>query len=70
MLAYIQIILAILLGALVLIQQSEGSLGSAFGGSSLGENTHTRRGPELWIFRSTIVIAIAFVASTLLNLVY
>jgi len=70
MLAYIQIILAVVLGALVLIQQSEGSLGAAFGGGSLGENMRTRRGPELWIFRTTILVAILFVASTLLNLVY
>lgn len=70
MLAYIQIILAVILGGLILLQQSEGSLGSAFGGGSLGENTRTRRGPELWIFRITIIIAVLFVASTLLNLIY
>ncbi len=70
MLSYIQILLAVVLGALILVQQSEGSLGSAFGGGNLGESTHTRRGPELWIFRSTIVVAVAFVASTLINLIY
>ncbi len=70
MLSYIQIVLAVALGALILVQQSEGSLGAAFGGGSLSENVRTRRGPELWIFRLTIVIAILFVASALLNLVY
>lgn len=70
MLAYIQIILAVIFGGLVLLQQSEGSLGSAFGGSSLGESTRTRRGPELWIFRITILVAIGFVVSTLINLIY
>lgn len=69
MLSYIQIGLAVLLGILVLIQQSEGSLGAAFGGG-MDSGFKTRRGPELWIFRGTIVIACLFVASTLLNLLY
>lgn len=70
MLPYIQITLAILLSVLVLIQQSEGSLGSAFGGGNMDSAFKTRRGPELWIFRGTIIIACLFVASTLLNLLY
>lgn len=70
MLSYIQIILGVLLGALILLQQSEGSLGSAFGGSSLDGGSRTRRGPELWIFRITIAIACLFVASALINLIY
>ncbi|MEK7669482.1 MAG: preprotein translocase subunit SecG [Patescibacteria group bacterium] len=70
MLSYIQIILAVLLGALILVQQSEGSLGAAFGGSGMDSASRTRRGPELWIFRGTIIIACLFVASTLINLVY
>lgn len=70
MLPYVQIILAILLGVLILIQQSEGSLGSAFGGSNMDSAFRTRRGPELWIFRATIIIACLFVASALLNLLY
>lgn len=70
MLSYVQIVLAVLLSALVLVQHSEGSLGSAFGGGSMDATHSTRRGPELWIFRITIVIACLFVASTLLNLLY
>ena len=70
MLAYIQIVLAVILGALILIQQSEGSLGAAFGGSGMDGAVRTRRGPELWIFRGTIIIACLFVASTVLNLLY
>lgn len=70
MLSYIQIVLAVLLSALILVQQSEGSLGSAFGGSSIDAAHRTRRGPELWIFRITIGIACLFVASTLINLLY
>lgn len=70
MLSYIQIILAILMSALILIQNSEGSLGAAFGGSSMDMGFKTRRGPELWIFRITIMVACLFVASTLINLIY
>lgn len=70
MLSYVQIILAALLGFLILIQQSEGSLGAAFGGSGMDSAYRTRRGPELWIFRGTIIVACLFVASTLLNLIY
>ena len=70
MLAYIQIILAVAMGALVLLQHSEGSLGAAFGGGNLGENTHTRRGPELLVFRLTILVAVLFVGTALLNLIY
>jgi len=70
MLAYIQIVLAVLLVALILMQQSEGSLGSAFGGGSMDTKYRTRRGPELFVFRATIIIAILFVASTLVNLIY
>ena len=67
-LPYIQIGLALILTALVLIQQSEGSLGAAFGGDSLGATHRTRRGAELIIFRTTIVVAILFVISALAHL--
>ncbi len=70
MLSYIQIILAVLLSVLILIQQSEGSLGAAFGGGGMESTARTRRGPELWIFRGTVIIASLFVASTILNLLY
>lgn len=70
MLAYIQIILAVVLGALILLQHSEGSLGSAFGGGNMDAGVRTRRGPELWIFRVTIAVACLFVASTIVNLIY
>lgn len=70
MLPYIQIVLAIVLCALILIQHSEGSLGSAFGGGDIDGTTRTRRGPELWIFRGTIVVSFLFVASAVFNLLY
>ena len=70
MLPYIQIVLALLLSALILIQQSEGSLGSAFGGGNMDTAHRTRRGPELWIFRATVGVACLFVAAALVNLIY
>ncbi len=62
-LPYIQIVLAVLLIGLILLQHSDASAGAAFGGDSLGGTGHTRRGPEKFIFILTIVIAILFAVS-------
>jgi len=62
-LPYIQIILAVLLIGLILLQHSDASAGAAFGGDSLGGSSHTRRGPEKFIFILTIIIAILFALS-------
>jgi protein translocase SecG subunit len=70
MLSYIQIFLSVLLGFLVLIQHSEGSLSSAFGGGGMDAPQRTRRGPELYIFRGTMVVAVLFVVTALVNLLY
>ena len=67
-LPYIQIVLAVILTGLVLIQQSDDSLGSAFGAESFGAQYRTRRGAELVIFRATIVIAVLFILSALAHL--
>ncbi len=70
LLPYIQIILAVLLVIGVLLQQSEASVGAAFGGGeSLGAIQHTRRGFEKMLFNATIVLAILFVISALLALI-
>lgn len=68
-LPWIQIILSVLLVALILLQQSEAGLGSAFGGSG-GEGgvKHTRRGGEKLIFQTTIVVAVLFTFSIGLSL--
>ena len=63
----VQVILAILLAAGILLQQRGAGLGSVFG-NDMSETYYTRRGAELVIFRSTIVIAILFVASCLASL--
>jgi protein translocase SecG subunit len=68
-LPYIQLVLAVLLTALILLQNSEGALGSAFGGDNFNTQFRTRRGAELFIFRLTIVVAVVFVLSAIANLV-
>lgn len=61
-------VLAVLLVGLVLIQQSESSLGSAFGADSFGANYKSRRGAELIVFRATIVVGVLFVLSALAHI--
>ncbi|MEI6479137.1 MAG: preprotein translocase subunit SecG [bacterium] len=66
---YVQIVLAVLLTTLILLQQSDATAGGAFGQSdNWGAGFHTRRGSEQTIFVSTIVIAILFVASAIVTL--
>jgi len=67
-LPWIQIALAVIISALVLLQQSEASLGSAFGGGMSDSVSHTRRGSEKIVFVSTIVVGVLFVASAILAL--
>ncbi len=67
-LPYIQVVLSISLIGLILLQQNEGSLGNAFGGSDSGSGFHKKRGIEKTIFTITIIVAIAFVLSTVLAL--
>ncbi len=66
-LPFIQIFLAILMVILVLIQQTESDAGGSFGGGAAA-NWHTRRGAEKFIFYFTILIAILFVVSVLVDL--
>lgn len=65
----VQIVLAVLLAAGVLLQQSEAGLGAAFGGSGDAGFKHTRRGFEKTLFNATIVVAVLFVLSTMLALI-
>ena len=70
LLPYIQIALSLLLIGAILIQQSDASVGSAFGGGdSFSAVQHTRRGFEKVIFNATIVIGILFVISAFLALI-
>lgn len=59
----IQVIVSVLLIIAILSQQSEESLGGAFGGSdNVDTVTKTRRGPEKFLFQATITLAVLFTA--------
>jgi preprotein translocase subunit SecG len=66
-LPYIEIALAILLVAGILLQQRGATLGGAFGGDNFSSTFNKRRGAEKFLFQATIVIAILFVLSTVLT---
>ena len=66
MLPYIQIILSIILAATVLLQQSDAGVGGVLGGGDSGGLYHTRRGFEKFLFITTIVVSILFIASTVI----
>jgi protein translocase SecG subunit len=69
LLPYIQIILSVLLVAAILLQRTGAQVGGAFGGSdNFSSAFHTRRGFEKGLFTATIIIAILFAVSALINL--
>ena len=64
----IQIVLAVLMVIAILLQQRGTGLSSAFGGEC---NVYrTKRGAEKIIFIATIILAIAFLATAFLNILY
>lgn len=65
---WVQVVLSLLLIVIVLLQQNEASLGSAFGGSGQASNFHTKRGLEKALFVSNIVIAILFILAAVSQL--
>ncbi len=67
-LPYIQIVLSVLLVTVVLLQHSDASLGSAFGGDNSSSARHTRRGAEKFFFNTTIIIGLLFVVSAFVAL--
>lgn len=62
-----QIILAVLLVLVILIQQKGTGLGSTFGGDL--SFYRTRRGAEKLLFNTTIALALLFILTSLLSLV-
>ncbi len=60
----VQVILAIFLSVLILLQSRGTGLGSVFGGD--GNVFQTRRGIELTLFKFTIGVAAAFLLVSLL----
>lgn len=67
-LSYVQIVLSLLLIAGVLLQRSEASLGSAFGGDSAMGGRFMRRGLEKILFNATLVVAVLFALSAFASL--
>ncbi len=59
------ILVSVALIGLILLQNSKGGLGSAFGG---GETFRTRRGAEKIVFVATIAVAIVFLFTSIANL--
>lgn len=64
---YIELISALLLIALVLVQRSSGDVGGAFGGDG-AQFSRTRRGLERGIFFATVTVSVLFTVSSTLML--
>ncbi len=65
-LGVIEIILALTLTVLVLLQTKGGGLGSFMGGGDTGGGFRTRRGVEATLHRVTIIVAVLFFLTTML----
>ena len=68
-LPYLQLVLSILLVLSIVLQQTGASLGGAFGADNFSSAFHTRRGAEKFLFNLTIVLAVIFALSALLNVI-
>ncbi|MEK7460569.1 MAG: preprotein translocase subunit SecG [Patescibacteria group bacterium] len=66
-LPWAQIILSIILGTTIILQQTGAGVGGAMGGSDDSVH-HTRRGMEKVLFYVTIVVAILFALSAFVML--
>ncbi len=66
LLPYAQIIVAVLLITVILLQQGKAAMGGSFGQS--GEFSSTRRGPQKHLFTTTIVLGILFIGLAIINL--
>ena len=63
----IQIAISVSLAVLILLQSQGAGLGSAFGGG--GEFYRSKRGLEKVLFRLTIVLAVLFAISSIINFI-
>lgn len=62
----VQIILAIVLTTVILLQSRGSGLGAAFGGGE-GNVYRTKRGFEKILFTSTIVLSVLFLSAAMIN---
>lgn len=60
----LHILISVALIGVILLQSSKGGLGSAFGG---GQMYRTKRGAEKLIFNATIVLAVLFLITSVVN---
>lgn len=67
-LPYVQIVLSVILIGAIVLQRTGASLGGAFGADNFSSGFHTRRGLERTLFYVTIIVAILFVLSAVVNL--
>ncbi|HEY4504621.1 MAG TPA: preprotein translocase subunit SecG [Candidatus Paceibacterota bacterium] len=67
-LPWVQIGLAVILIILILLQQTDASMGAAFGGSGGEGVERTRRGMERTIFQTTIAVSVLFVVSIIASI--
>ena len=65
----IQVLLAVLLIASILLQQTGASLGGAFGGDNFTAGYHTRRGSERFLFWASVILGTLLALSSLAALV-
>lgn len=66
-LPYAEIALSLLLIAGVVLQQRGAGLGGAFGGDNFSSTFYKRRGAEKFLFNATIVVAVLFVLTAIVN---
>jgi len=69
LLPFIQIALSVALIVLILLQRSDAGVGGAFGGGDGGSGHFERRGVEKKMFNTTIILAIFFIATSILALI-
>lgn len=63
----LQLITSVLLIILILFQERGSGLSQTFGGGS--ESYGARRGMERWLFNFTVLVAVAFWAFTIIDLI-
>ncbi|MEK6821149.1 MAG: preprotein translocase subunit SecG [archaeon] len=67
-LPWVQIVVSVAVIALILLQRNDAALGGVFGG---GDNVaHTKRGIERGLFMTTVGLAILFVLTAVLSLLF
>jgi protein translocase SecG subunit len=64
---FAQIVVAVLVITLILLQNKGSGLGAVFGGGD-GNVFHTKRGPEKWLFYGTIIAVVLFMVLGVVNL--